>query len=54
MYLKSNLEGALRREKALATEELTTRTSELEDHIFTISRQLKAAEAKIAYELQNA
>ena len=53
MSLESNLEDTLRREKARATEELTMRTSELEDHIVTLSRQLKVAEAKMA-ELQNA
>ena len=53
MSLESSLEDALRREKARATEELTVRSSELEDHIATISRQLKIAEAKLA-ELQNA
>ncbi len=53
MSLESNLEDALRMEKARATKDLTMRTSELEDHIVTLSRQLKAAEAKLV-ELQNA
>ena len=53
MSLESNLEDALRREKPRATEELSMRMSELENHIVTLSRQLKVAEAKIA-ELQNA
>ena len=53
MSLESNFEDALRREKVRATEESTTRTSELEDHIVTLSRQLEVAEAKVA-ELQNA
>jgi hypothetical protein len=53
MSLDSNLEDALRRKKARATEELGMRTSELEDHIVTLSRQLKDTEAKVA-ELQNA
>ena len=51
--LETNLQDALRREKARATEELTMRTSESEDHIVTFSRQVKVAEAKVV-ELQNA
>ncbi len=43
----------LRREKTRATEEFSMRTSKLDDHIITLSRQLKVAEAKVA-ELQNA
>jgi hypothetical protein len=52
LSLETNLQDALRREKARAAEELTMRTSELDDHIVTLSRQLKVAEAKVA-ELQN-
>ena len=44
--LETNLQDALRREKARATEELTMRMSALDDHVITISRQLKVAEAK--------
>ena len=53
MSIESNLEDALRREKARAAEELTLKTSELDDHIVTLSRQLKVAEAEVA-ELQKA
>jgi hypothetical protein len=41
MSLESNLEDALQREKSRAREESTMRSSELEDHIVTLSRQLK-------------
>jgi chaperonin cofactor prefoldin len=53
MSLDCNLEDALRREKVRAVEELAMRTSELEDHIVALSRQLKVVEAKLV-ELQNA
>ena len=52
MSLESNLKDALRREKARATNHLTLRSRELDDHIVTLSRQLRVAEAKLI-ELQS-
>jgi hypothetical protein len=47
MALEESNETALQRERAEANEKLAMATSELEDHIVRLSRQLKAAEALV-------